>query len=193
MKRVFVIHGWEGYPEGGWRPWLKNKLEEKGFDVTVPAMPDTANPTFNKWIPFLKNLVGKPDKDCYFVGHSLGCITILRYLESLKQNQKVGGVILVAGFGEDLDYKGYKGELTSFYEKPIDFEKIKKASKKFIAIHSTDDPYVDIKNNKLFVEKLGAESIIMDNMKHFSGDDGIMKLPIVLEKLLQASRLHPGV
>lgn len=25
-KRVFLIHGWEGYPEEGWRPWLKKKL-----------------------------------------------------------------------------------------------------------------------------------------------------------------------
>lgn len=23
MKRAFVIHGWEGTPEGSWWPWLK--------------------------------------------------------------------------------------------------------------------------------------------------------------------------
>lgn len=26
MKRVIMIHGWEGYPEEGWRPWLKQKV-----------------------------------------------------------------------------------------------------------------------------------------------------------------------
>jgi len=31
QKRVFIIHGWDGYPEEGWFPWLKKKLKEK-FD-----------------------------------------------------------------------------------------------------------------------------------------------------------------
>lgn len=107
MKRAFLIHGWEGDPEEEWRPWLKKELEKKGFEVYVPAMPDTATPTMEKWVPFLAEIVGKPDENCYFVGHSLGCITILRYLETLNEGEKVGGVVLVAGFGHDLEYEGY--------------------------------------------------------------------------------------
>ena len=41
QKRVVIIHGWGGYPDEGWRPWLKHELETKGFLVLVPAMPDT--------------------------------------------------------------------------------------------------------------------------------------------------------
>ena len=29
MKRVFIIHGWDGYPEEGWFPWLKEELEKE--------------------------------------------------------------------------------------------------------------------------------------------------------------------
>lgn len=72
MKRVFLIHGWEGYPEEGWRPWLRNELEKRRFKVFVPAMPDTENPKMDKWVPYLTNIVGVPDESCYFVGHSLG-------------------------------------------------------------------------------------------------------------------------
>jgi esterase/lipase len=36
MKKVFIIHGWDGYPEEGWFPWLKKELEKKGFSVFVP-------------------------------------------------------------------------------------------------------------------------------------------------------------
>ena len=46
-KRVFVIHGWGGYPEEGWKPWLKKELEKRGFTVFVPAMPDTEHPKMN--------------------------------------------------------------------------------------------------------------------------------------------------
>lgn len=44
MKRAIIIHCWEGYPEYCWYPYAKNKLEEKGFQVEVPAFPDTENP-----------------------------------------------------------------------------------------------------------------------------------------------------
>jgi len=131
-KRVFLIHGWEGYPEEGWRPWLKKELEKRGFKVFVPAMPDTKNPHIDKWLPHLIETVGKPSENDYFVGHSLGCITILKLLEGLAENEKVGGVILVAGFTYNLGYK----EISSFFQKPVDFNKIKSHCEKFIAIHS---------------------------------------------------------
>lgn len=187
-KRVFIVHGWEGSPKGSWRPWLKRKLEEEGFKVSVPQMPDTMNPTMDKWVQYLAKMVERPDEDCYFIGHSLGCITILRYLETLKENQKVGGVVFVAGFSHDLDFEGYKGELSSFFQTPINWGKIKKHCNKFVAIHSDDDPYVPLEHNAIYKEKLGAESIIMRNMKHFSGDDGIMELPIALESLLRVAK-----
>ena len=188
MKRAFLIHGWEGYPEEGWRPWLKNELEKRGFTVSVPAMPDTAHPTMDKWLRYLIKTVGTPDKNSYFVGHSLGCIAILRYLEILKEDQKVGGVILVAGFGHDLEYEGYKGELSSFFQTSIKWEKIKKHCNKFVAIHSDDDPWVPIEHNAIFKEKLGAKSIIMHSMKHFSGDDGVIELPVALDALLTIAK-----
>ena len=114
-KKAFIVHGWEGTPESGWNPWLKNELEKKGFTVIVPPMPDTENPEMGAWLNHLKDVVGEPDKDCYFVGHSLGCITILRYLESLPGDKKIGGAVLVAGFASNLGYE----ELESFFAKPI--------------------------------------------------------------------------
>ena len=154
QKRVFLIHGWEGYPEEGWRPWLRTELEKRGFNVFVPAMPNTKRPKMNKWLNHLKKVVKNPNKDCYFVGHSLGCITILRYLETLKKNQKVGGAILVAGFTSNLGYK----ELQSFFKTPINWKKIKAQCKKFIAIHSDNDPYVSLHYANFFKEKLKCRS-----------------------------------
>jgi uncharacterized protein len=180
-KRVYIIHGWEGYPEEGWRPWLKNELEKKGFEVFVPAMPDTKHPKADAWLSHLKKLVGKPDEDCYFIGHSLGCITILRYLESIKEN--IGGAIFVAGFTSNLGYE----DIGTFFTKPIEWKKIESHCKKFVAIHSDNDPYVSLHYGDLFKKNLGANVIVEHNMKHFSGDDGIIKLPVVLDQLLKIS------
>lgn len=184
MKRAFLIHGWEGRPEGAWRPWLKRELEEKGFSVTVPEMPDTNHPKREAWVGHLARVVGMPDKDCYFVGHSLGCITILRYLEGLKEGQRVGGTVLVAGFTDNLGYK----ELAGFFSTGIDWKKINTVCKSFVAIHSDNDPYVPMKHGDVFNKELGAEVVVEHNKKHFGEEDGIMELPSALYSMLKMSK-----
>lgn len=182
VKRVFIIHGWEGSPKTGWKPWLKTKLEKLGFKVFAPQMPNASHPKMKEWINHLTKIVGLPDKDCYFIGHSLGCITILRYLESLKECQ-IGGAVLVAGFTSNLGYE----ELESFFTKPVDWASMKAHCKKFVAIHSDNDPYVSLHYGDFFKENLEAEVIVQHNMKHFS-EGGVNELPITLESIIKISK-----
>lgn len=179
-----MIHCWEGYPEYGWYPWFKMELEKNNFEVIVPAMPNTNNPVYQAWAEYLKKTVGKTGENDYFVGHSLGCITILRFLEDLKEGEKVGGALFVAGFTDDLGYK----EISSFFERPIDFIKIKSHCPKFLAIHSDNDPYVDLKYGDIFKEKLSAKVIVEHDKKHFSGADNIFELPLALEAVLELAK-----
>lgn len=185
MKRVIIIHCWEGYPNYCWYPQTKKELEAKGFEVEVPEMPETENPKLSGWLAKLKEVIGSPDEGLYLVGHSVGVITILRYLDTLKDDQKIGGAVFVAGFSDDLGYK----ELSNFFETPINFEKIKEKAKKFVAIHSDNDPYVDLKYGEIFKEKLGAEVIIKNNMGHFSGEvdneESCTYLPDVTEAIVK--------
>lgn len=183
-KRAIILHGWKGVPEGAWRPWLKKELEERWFEVTVPQMPNADNPRVDEWARHISDIVGTPNKDTYLVGHSLGCIASLRYIESLEAGQKVGGAVLVAGFSDNLGYK----ELDSFFKKPIEWENIKQNCKKFIAINSNNDYYVPLMHADVFKNMLGAEVIIKHDMKHFCGEDGITELPIALESVLKISR-----
>lgn len=97
-RRVFLIHGWEGGPDNHWFPWLHMELVARGWEVNAPQMPHAGKPRVLEWTGFLKEYVGRPDKDTYFVGHSLGCITIARYLAGLSSKVKVGGCVFVAGF-----------------------------------------------------------------------------------------------
>lgn len=177
--RVFIVHGWAGYSDHNWKGWLKRELEKQNITVVAPAMPDTDNPTMDKWVNHLKEAVGKPDKDCYFVGHSLGCITILRYIESLNEGEKVGGAVLVAGFSDNIGFK----ELDTFFQTPIYWGEIKSHCGKFVAIHSDNDKQVPLKHSSIFKQNLNAHIIIEHNMHHFSGNDGINELPVALKEL----------
>lgn len=189
-KRVFIIHGWGGYQTEGWFPWLKRELESRGFEVFIPHLPDADKPRIQKWIPAIAEAVGVPDKDTYFVGHSMGCQAIARYIETL--DRKVGGAVFVAGFFKRLT--GLEDDLDvqetdrHWLEAPLDFEKVRENLGKSVAIFSDDDPWVPLDNQDTFRDKISSKIIIEHAKRHFSGGDGIKELPAVLtavEELIQ--------
>jgi predicted alpha/beta hydrolase family esterase len=179
MRRLFIIHGYTGYPNKNWFPWLKTEAEKLGMNVTVPAMPNTEAPQLNEWLPYLQEIVGKPNEDTYFVGHSLGCSTILRYLESLSEGQRVGGAILVAGFAEPIHFT----ELDSFTTSAWDDEKIKQATRKLVVINSDNDPHVPTEMAEHIHQRFGAKLIIIPDAGHINESSGYKEAPFVLDEL----------
>ena len=179
VKKVIIVHGWQGSPQGNWFPWLKTELEKLGHEVLVPAMPNADHPQQSAWVAHLHKVIGSADPHPYLVGHSLGVIAILRYLETLPEGEEVGGAILVAGFSQPIG----KAALDSFFTAPLDYQKVKRAARSFIAIHSDNDPYVPIAQGELLRDEIGAQLVIMKNAGHVNAEDGFYRLPIVLENL----------
>lgn len=181
-KRVFIVHGWGGYQTEGWFPWLKRELEERRLQVFIPQLPDAGKPRIQKWIPALAEAVGAPDQETYFVGHSMGCQAIARYVEML--DREIGGAVFVAGFFKRLtgleDDTDVQETDRHWLEAPLDFGKVKVHLGKSIAIFSDDDPNVPLDNQDDFRDHLGSKIIIEHAKRHFSGSDGMKKLPIVL-------------
>ena len=87
-----------GGPDKDWFPWLIEELKKTDFEIIAPQLPNTNIPRIENWVPALAHAVGTPDENTYLIGHSMGCQTIARYLVSLPEDIKVGGVIFVAGF-----------------------------------------------------------------------------------------------
>ena len=173
MKRIFIIHGWNSNPGSGWRAWLSDQLKEK-FLVYAPEMPDSLNPQMNRWIQKISENVQTPDENCFFVGHSLGCTAILRYLESI--NTRIGGCVLVAGPSNDMGFPFIK----SFFETKFEWAKIKRNCEKFIIIHSSNDKTVPIDHAYVFKDNLSAE-LVIDHKGHFSGTEGIHKADSIIK------------
>lgn len=181
-KHVVIVHGYKGKPETNWKPWLRQELEAKGMVVDVPAMPNTEHPLAAEWVTRLKETVGVPTRDIYLVGHSLGCITILRYLETLTEDQKIGGAIFVAGFGERFP-KYQSGSHDTFFDHALDWSHIRNHCDSFVAIHSDDDPGVNAEQLDLFEDKLGAKVLREHGFGHFGSADGVFGIPLVRDEL----------
>lgn len=189
-KRVFIIHGWAGAHDQDWLPWAVTELNKKGYQAIAPAMPEPDHPVMSEWLAQMEKVIGELQPTDILIGHSMGCQTILRYLDT--RNEKVDKVILVAGWEilteEALPEPEDHIIVKPWYETPIDFPKVKKLANKFVAIFSDDDPWVPLEpNQKAYKEKLGAEIIIQHNKGHFMKEmGGVTQMPVLL-KLISTS------
>lgn len=181
MKHAVIIHGWQGKPESNWKPWLGRELEQQGFTVDIPAMPNPDRPQRQDWITAIARTVGQPTADTYLIGHSLGCISILRYIETLPGDKLVGGVILVAGFGRK--FAGYNGQHDSFFEHDLDWQAIRKHCSHFVVIGSSDDPHIKPEELEYLQRMLDAKMILARSMGHFGSADGVFELPVARDEL----------
>ena len=183
IKRVFLIHGWGGKPDNHWFPWLSWELKSRGFDVYALTMPHADAPKVSEWVVTIKDAVGRPDKETFFVGHSLGCIAVVRYIEQLQKTARVGGCVFVAGFLSDLGIP----EVEDFVNTPLDVGKAKSHCPKFVTIFSDNDSYISMEKSLEFQKALGAKAILERGKGHFSKSEGVTALPSVFKSIINIS------
>jgi predicted alpha/beta hydrolase family esterase len=183
MKNVLILHGTQATSKSNWCPWLKKELEEKGFRVWLPDLPNPNLPSLtgiNKFI--FANKDWEFNSDSIIVGHSSGAIAILAILSELSENVILDKCILVSYFTKDST--GGKWEPNArLFDYDFDFEKIKKHAKKFIIVHSDNDPYGPLEDVKKLAQKLGGELIIKKGQGHFNLEKGKQyhQFPFLLE------------
>lgn len=183
MRRIVIVHRWDGAPEKDWVSWLARELVGAGFEVLVPRMPHPENPTIEDWVPFLTKTVDVPDENTFFIGHSIGCQTIMRYLATI--DAKVGGAFFVAGWPglkglSELETKEEKKIANPWLTQPFDLAKTKNNLRFSIAILSDNDPFVPYQKTKGDFEKnLGAEVVTVSGGGHFTEGDGFTSFPLL--------------
>ena len=179
MKKVFIIHGFEGTPNGGWRPWLMAELEKLDIYACALSMPTPKNPICDEWVDEISRHIERNIEDeIYLVGHSLGTPAILRYLEN-AQAEPISGAVLVSGPSE----KNNNRKIDNFLEKNFNFEKIKSNCKEFYIIHGNNDRNVPVANAEFLSQNLSGELIVVKNGGHLNGSSGWFELPQCLTAL----------
>jgi len=87
-----ILHGFTGYADKNFLPWLKKSLEAKGYKVQTPQMPNTDNPKEDEQVGYvLKNCAF--DKNTVLIGHSLGGAVAMKVVEKL--DVKIKELLLV--------------------------------------------------------------------------------------------------
>ena len=184
MKKIYLVHCWDGTSSDGWYPWLAERISDKNVDLIRFDMPNTACPKIDEWVGTLNSKVDFLNDETYFIGHSIGCQTILRYLET-KKITKIGGILFVAPWLDLLpeaieDEESYN-TAQPWINTPIDFLFIIQFTSNINCIFSNDDYFVSIEQEKEFRNKLNAKTIIVNNKGHISQDDNVYELQEILD------------
>ena len=162
MKNAVILHGAGADSQSNWFPWIKERLEEEGYKVWVPDLPNSMNPnaTVNaKYV--LDNW--QFDEDSLIIGHSSGAVLVLFLLQNLPENIVVDKAFLVSVFKDDLGWPNLK----NLFSEPFDWAKIKKNAQKITLLHSDNDPYIPLDHAEFVAMKLNAELIVKENQGHF--------------------------
>lgn len=136
----------------------------------------------------MEKQVNQLDEHTYFVGHSIGCQTIMRYLEN-KNVKNIGGILFVAPWLDLLpaavcDEESYN-PAKPWLNTSIDFEKIKNLTNNITCIFSDNDYFVSLDQEKIFKELLNAKTIVVREKGHISANDGVEELEDIYNSLIK--------
>jgi predicted alpha/beta hydrolase family esterase len=182
MKKVFLIHGYGGEPNGGWRPWLMGELAREDVWACAPQMPMSDSPKKDEWVSEIARQVGEPSEEIFLIGHSLGVCGILHYLQSLPEGSKIGGTILVSGPIHVISGDKYI-PIYHFMDTPFNFGHIKNIVERGAIIHGDTDMVVPFSHAEELARELSYPLISIKNGGHLNGSSGWYQLPEALEVL----------
>lgn len=193
MKRVIIVHGWDGHPDECWFPWLKKELEGRGYSVDVPQLPQPDQPTIDNWVSALAQIAGVIDQETTFVGHSTGCAAILHLLERQPAGTKVGRVVLVGPWLTKLKtlHKETPDDqrlAQAWLDHQPNWTRIRSVVHRVVGIFSDNDQYVDLADADVLRQELKAKIVIEHNLGHMGPDVHCLQLPVALHAVLDITQ-----
>ncbi len=165
MKNALILHGTNDNSQKNWFSWLKRKLEQKSFKVWVPNLPQSDKPSTKRYRQFIVKNNWQFNQDSILIGHSSAPLAICNLLQNLPDDITVDTCIFVGAFRKEHDWEFDTSQL---FVEPYNWKKIKTKAKRFIIIHSEDDPYCPLEDAKWLAKTLNGELIIKKGQKHFS-------------------------
>ena len=178
-RTLTVVPRWAGHADSDFYPWLARERPPGFAAVRALEMPEPKQPRIEAWVPALAQAMGRePARNTVLLGHSVGCQTVLRYLETLPPGQSVEGALLVAAWW---DVDAPWDSLRPWIDTPVDLARVRAAARRFVVLLSDNDPFTANfqENARRWTERLGAQVLLVPGARHFNGE----REPAVLDAL----------
>lgn len=180
MKRVFLLHGYNGIPKI--YEWLKEEIEKLGYNVIIPQFLPREGVIYEKWKEIFDKYKKYIDSDNIIVAHSIGNEFVIRYFNENDINVKL--YISLAGFSEYFEWKD-KEDLNrackDFLVSKGELRNFKKRCNKKYCIYSNDDHIVPFDILESYPKSIDGVPILIKGIGHMGKKSGLEKLPKVLD------------
>jgi len=186
--RAILIHGYNANPEMNFHPWLANELRNRGWEVIAPQLPLSDEPNPLESIQALEEAVGRLDSKTVIIGHSLGGVLALRYLEAAEAESTPRAVILVGA-----PWHVNSPKIKSFFMTEFDFDVVMWKAQEFVVVHDEGDKAIPINHAEKYAKVLGADFIKTTGNDHFTGEQYPELLDIILKKSEPLPEMAPGM
>lgn len=180
MKNYIIMASANCTPFDNWFLWLKTELNNKGFNVCVPYMPQGEFCNYKNWekVMCAYAKAGMLNKETTIVCHDISCAFATRFI--VKNKIAVEGIIAVSPFnsmlGAEID------ELNkTFISKKETLEKVGRFVKFYHSFCSDNDPVISEVDRDEFNKLTGAKVHQINGAGHFDAGSGYLKFPEIVE------------
>jgi leucyl-tRNA synthetase/predicted alpha/beta hydrolase family esterase len=198
--KVLLIHGISGDSNDNWFPWVKPRLEAKGYEVLIPDLPNSQRPTIAEWTKALNKLGITKEDNLSIIAHSLGGPTAIEFI--YKNKLPVNKLILVAPVAKEIGKKNWDALTSEEYAfvKPI-LQRFSKSNEHVPAIAklventvlylSDNDPYIPLAVKKSY-KALQPKVEVLKKHGHFNAGSGVLEFPKILDEFSQVESHNLG-
>lgn len=178
-QRLCIVPRWSGTQSSEWYPWLRAQPSVRTAfgEVLGPEIDNPDTPTIDAWVASITAACGSDaamlERTC-FIGHSVGCQAVMRYLASLPAGVRVAGCLLVAAWWT-LDrpwdtIRPWMYPVDSPQAPPLDLAHVRAACSRIVVLISDDDPFTaDWQRTRVaWQERVGADVRVIPGARHFN-------------------------
>ncbi len=198
-QKALLIHGFEGSGNNHWFPWIKKQLEQAGFEVFTPDLPDPSHPDLKQWLATLQPIISNFGPQDIIIGHSLGSKAALHLLAA--NNIHIKHLFLVASAISEISQRDWSSlatklansdlnALQKFWQEPIDLHLVDQLAATVSLVISDDDPLIPLHSRQDILP--GWNLAVWSKQGHFTQsehsqlldwimsakNDGLVPLPI---------------
>ncbi len=165
---------------------MKTEIEKSGHRVIIPHFPHTDAPNLDEWLKHMEKYDESIDEQTIFVGHSLGGLFALRFLE--KRTTPIRATFLVACVTSPSDGLDFAPLMTTFTTPPFDFATIKKNGGSMHMLHGDNDPYISVNHAEQMATNIKATLELIKGGAHLNISAGFAQFPLLRDKILSTTQ-----
>ena len=147
-----ITHGFATSPRRIWIPQVTNQLEEAGYQVLTPKMPNAKIPNLDEWIARLVEVIGD-SVDATVIAHSCSGRAALHYAETHPLRHLVCVATLVSTVTDNSEIEEI---WRPYYSRYLDTQTIQDNCHNILGLYSEDDSVFPYSEADVFEQRLGS-------------------------------------